>query len=250
MNHGHTRLTEAGVTTQLSDRAKESAPQAEIARIRLAYAQRTIDLSDTKYRPTRPDVIMNIASVRVTWGRLIDRYDLRLGRVLEVGCGSGSNLRWLHEIGATHAIGVDVLGDRLSAGQDLNPAISYLEADGRLLPFQDGSFDTVVCSTLFSSILADEHQAVLAREISRVLRRPGHLLWFDFFRNNPANGDVRAVPKERIASLFDCSPTLSRVLLAPPLSRRTLVMNHLWLRALLEFMPLLKTHYAGLLCLE
>ena len=217
-------------------------PESEVARIRSIYAKRSQDL----YSPTRPDVIANVASVRTAWGKAIEDYGLKLGRVLEVGCGHGSNLRWLREAGATLTIGIDVLPDRLRAGRTMNPTVNYVAGDARLLPFPDRSIDTVVCSTLFRSVLADEDQVRLATEISRVLRRPGDLLWFDFFRDNPRNPDVRGMSKARIGNLFDRKPALARIVLAPPLARLPVVMKHAGLRVLLEAIPLLRTHYAGI----
>jgi hypothetical protein len=53
----------------------------------------------------------------------------------------------------------------------------------------------------------------------RVLRPGGRILWYDFFRNNPTNPNVRGVGAAEIRALFPGRRIeLRRVTLAPPLA--------------------------------
>src|SRR5438270_11939698 len=81
----------------------------------------------------------------------------------------------------------------------------------------------------------------------RVLKPDGGILWFDFRFNNPRNAHVRGVRAAEIRSLFPgCEIELSSALLAPPLGR--LVAGWSWtLAELLNGLPFLRTHYAGLI---
>ncbi|MEZ4529091.1 MAG: hypothetical protein R2941_24530 [Desulfobacterales bacterium] len=65
--------------------------------------------------------------------------------------------------------------------------------------------------------------------------------------NNPKNPDVRGVKAEEIYELFpDCQITLTRTTLAPPLARAIAPYSTL-LCQILEKIPLLCTHYMGII---
>jgi hypothetical protein len=67
-------------------------------------------------------------------------------------------------------------------------------ASGRVWPpYADSSFDLVLQSTVFTSILSSDIRKRVALEMIRVTRRGGAILWYDYFRNNPRNPDVRSV---------------------------------------------------------
>jgi len=106
--------------------------------------------------------------------------------------------------------------------------------------------DTAICSTLFSSVLDDDVAQSIAAEIDRALVPRGAVLWFDFFRDNPRNPDVRAVRSADLHALFPGYEIhLERVVLAPPIARR--LSKHPALSSALERIPPLRTHLAGVL---
>lgn len=94
-------------------------------------------------------------------------------QVLDLGCGSGWFCRALAPLVAPggQVIGVDLspkavnLSARLSGGTEPGGAMFEL-ADGRCLPFADGSFDAAVCISVLG--FCDEPEGVLA-ELRRVL---------------------------------------------------------------------------------
>jgi ubiquinone/menaquinone biosynthesis C-methylase UbiE len=86
--------------------------------------------------------------------------------------------------------------------------------------FRDRSFDLVFQFTVFSSVLLPEMRQQIAREMLRVLKPSGCIVWYDFYLDNPRNKDVRGVSKKEIRALFpDCLYTFHRITLAAPLSR-------------------------------
>jgi ubiquinone/menaquinone biosynthesis C-methylase UbiE len=112
--------------------------------------------------------------------------------------------------------GVDVSTQRLEIARRSNPAISWqeLEEDG-VLPFEDDSFDLVLQTVVFSSILDAELRDRLAAEMRRVCRR--HILWQDLQDAEAAH--VHSFTREEIAGLFPglrvvyerpCSPSYFR----------------------------------------
>jgi SAM-dependent methyltransferase len=104
------------------------------------------------------------------------------GAVLEIGAGTGLNLRHypddldelvLAEPGARIGGRIDL--DRAPAGVPTRLA----QAPAEYLPFEDGSFDTVV-STLVLCTVSDPRRAVA--EVARVLRPGGRLLFLEHVR--------------------------------------------------------------------
>ena len=100
-------------------------------------------------------------------------------RILDIGCGTGAQLEgYLGE-------------DRVLAGIDLSPSMLERarhrlgpEADLRLgsateLPFQDGSFDQVLCSLVLHEIPSQARLDVLG-QVRRVLAPDGRLITVEF----------------------------------------------------------------------
>ena len=52
-------------------------------------------------------------------------------------------------------------------------------------------------STCFTSILDQEMKKSIAREVLRVLKDEGIILWYDFRYNNPKNPDVKGIEKKK-----------------------------------------------------
>jgi len=180
--------------------------------------------------------------------RGMDRDILRTGRILEVGCGSGVWIRDLIRWGAPpdNITGVELLPERAAVAQRLSPdGVCVQCGDARALGFPDRTFDLVIQSTVFTSMLDRDSQVQLAREMLRVLKPDGIIIWYDFYRDNPWNADVRGVTKQDVNSLFPgCCIQLREITLMPPLVR--LIAPVSWIACqLLSLVPLLRTHYLG-----
>ena len=168
--------------------------------------------------------------------------------VLEVGCGSGGVLPGMVGLGARpdRLYGVDLLPERIEGARQRYPGISYQCANAERLAFPDGHFDLVLLSTVFSSILDEEMAGNVAQETVRVLKPGGAVLWYDF-HHNPKNPHVRGMTRARIGGLFpSLSMNLRSVTLVPPLARRMGPLTPV-LYPLMASIPLLRTHYLGLL---
>jgi SAM-dependent methyltransferase len=136
---------------------------------------------------------------------------------------------------------------RIGRARERLPDADIRQGNGESLPWADGSFDLVLQSTVFTSILDGAMRATVAGEMARVLSPSGAILWYDFFRDNPRNPDVRGVGSDEIRRLFPgLDVSLRRITLAPPIARR--VAPRSWVgAATLEAMRALNTHYLGML---
>jgi ubiquinone/menaquinone biosynthesis C-methylase UbiE len=106
------------------------------------------------------------------------------GDVLEIGGGTGSNLRFYGPAvtSLTLTEPEESMLKRLEkkVAEQGTPA-KVIRAPAEQLPFEDGSFDTVV-STLVLCGVDDQRQAL--REIRRVLRPGGRLLFVEHVRSD------------------------------------------------------------------
>ena len=170
-------------------------------------------------------------------------------RVLEVGCGTGTELRNLVQYGADPSglHGVDVLEDRVRRAIHLTPGARVGVADASYLPFPDARFDLVTQFTVFSSILDITLRRQVAGEMVRVLKPGGAVLWYDYHISTPSNPDVRGISRSEVRRLFsNCDfRVLRRVNLAPPLTRALMPLSWTLCQAL-EQIPWLRAYYVGL----
>ncbi|HET9228540.1 MAG TPA: class I SAM-dependent methyltransferase [Thermoanaerobaculia bacterium] len=165
-------------------------------------------------------------------------------RVLEVGCGSGN---WLEMLGGATLAGIELDPERAALAASRFPGADIRAGDASKLPWASGSFDLVLQSTVFSSILDGGMRQAVASEMLRVLAPGGAILWYDFFVDNPSNPHVRGVRKREIRALFPgCRVSLRRATLAPPLARRIVPVS--WkLASVLESLRVFDTHYFGVI---
>jgi SAM-dependent methyltransferase len=198
----------------------------------------------------RPDQIALAAARSDVWrAQLASReHDLGvgLGTVLEIGCGTGAVARWACHQDARVVLGLDLHLELLVTARAQLPTPGYLVADACALPVPDGAIDIAICSTLFSSVLDETVARDIAREIDRAASADGMVLWFDVFSRRACGPGLRAV---RVADLARWFPgwrrSLRRVVLAPPLARRLGRVPRV--ADALAAVPMLRTHYAGVL---
>lgn len=169
-------------------------------------------------------------------------------RVLEVGCGAGGVMSELAvaltgERPGPTIVGVDIVADRLVHAVGVGSGAAH--ADARNLPFADESFDVVVAFTVFSSIVDADIRRSVARDVTRVLRPGGHLVWYDMRLPGP-NRSLRAMSRREIRRLFPHLEFAFRSLtVLPPLARQLGSFDRRAYPALAA-VPLLRSHTIGL----
>lgn len=132
------------------------------------------------------------------------------GRVLEVGAGTGKNLRYYPE--GARVVATDLSAEMLAeakkkaAGSVGN--VRFVVTDAEDLAFRDGVFDAAVATCVFCSV-PDPVRGL--REIRRVLKPGGEVILLEHMR-----------PQGFLGRVFDLlDPVVSR-LMGPHINRRTL----------------------------
>lgn len=224
-------------------------PSDEIERVKRVYAERE-RLPADRYSLLRTGNLYRVQRRERALLDLLAREgfaDLSEATVLDVGCGTGDDLRQLMRYGARseRMVGVDVLTDRLAKARDLSPHLRFELIDGTGLPFPDATFDLVLQSTVFSSILDAGTRQRLAAEMRRVVKPHGLIVWYDMRVTDPRNRDLVPMTRDGIRALFpDCDVRLAATTLIPALARRLAPFSWTLCRAL-EAIPALRGHYMG-----
>lgn len=104
-----------------------------------------------------------------------------LGKLLEVGVGTGANFRYYPQ--GVAATAIDLSGEMLRRAQQkaagLGLSVDFHQMDAQSLSFAQGSFDQVVTTWVFCSV-PDPVQGL--SEIKRVLRPGGRLMMLEHVR--------------------------------------------------------------------
>jgi SAM-dependent methyltransferase len=139
---------------------------------------------------------------------LADRLaQISLGRVLETAAGTGIVTRALAR---TLSGGVDITATDLNqpmldfaAAQTADQRVTWRQADALHLPFDDGSFDVVLCQ--FGAMFFPDRVAAYA-EARRVLKPTGKFIFsvWDRIEEN----DFAAIVTQTMATLFPANPPL------------------------------------------
>ena len=144
-----------------------------------------------------------VAHRRRAWAKLAPKYDKQIGfferrvfgeeqrpwacsqargNTLEVAIGTGLNLP--HYPSDIPLTGVDLSPEMLSIARsraaELGRRVELSEADAQALPFEEATFDTVVCTYGLCNI-PDDRRAL--EEMNRVLKPGGQLILVDHIRS-------------------------------------------------------------------
>jgi len=178
-----------------------------------------IDTQETARTQARYDRIAPVYDVMewVTETAAFQRWRQKLwslvpvGRVLEVGVGTGKNFRYHPE--QTEVVGIDIrqrmLAQARKKAEKLEYNIELHQMDAQQLDFPDDSFDGAVATFVFCSV-PDAQQGL--RELARVVKPAGQMILLEHVRiNRPAF----------IGKLMDWLDPLVVRLMGPHINRRT-----------------------------
>ena len=154
------------------------------------------------YKTTPP---WDIGRPQPAFIELVRARELKKGRVLDSGCGTGENALFLAANGFS-AVGVD-LSSRAIGTANAKAVERQLKVDFRLanalsLDFRDGYFDNVIDSGLFHTFTDDDRQSYV-NEVARVLAPNGRYFMLCFSEKEPIDwGGLRRVTRGEIEATF------------------------------------------------
>src|SRR5258705_3457425 len=155
-------------------REELNAVLTERQRIQAEYQRRAKEMESDLYSPWQPaEIFFRTGRKAVAAGMLNQaRVFPRIGDIcLEVGCGT---VGWLADLiswgvreSDLHGIDLDTL--RISRATEILPAADLRIGDAAKLPWDNDTFNIVIASTLFTSVLDLNFRCLIADEIIRVL---------------------------------------------------------------------------------
>lgn len=224
----------------------------EAERIKSEYRRRSESISPDKYALWQPDVWLTLSERKRFAAQMLHKLNVFPDanfRCLEVGYGTAG---WLSDligwgVPETNISGIELDEQRAGIARQCLPAADLRVGDAACMPWANESFDLVVASTVFTSILDLDMRKRVAGEIMRVLAQGGALLWYDFTFNNPHNANVKKVTRKELRLLFPAlSGEVKSLTLAPPIARPVARIS--WTFAtMLSAVPFLRTHLLAVL---
>jgi len=167
----------------------------------------SIDYENLKYRwhPLNPISIYYRQAQERSLAEIFRSIDfsIRGMKVLDAGCGNGRFLRYLISVGAIpkDLHGIDLVDDRINEARSLSPRECIYEVGSiSELPYPNSNFDMVTQLTVFSSILDRNMRVDASREVCRVLKKNGLILWYDM--KDGASVSTRGIELSELTQLF------------------------------------------------
>ena len=170
-------------------------------------------------------------------------------KVIDIGAGSANEVERFKDLGCseTSIIFLDLLLERAPAATQAHPAIPFVVGNATCLPFAEERFDLSYQSVMVSSVLSLELRRAIAREMVRVTKRGGLILWYDVRYRNPFNPQTRPISRTQIRTWFsDCEGEITSLTLIPPLARVIAGWSRRACR-FLEAIPPLRSHLLAVL---
>jgi len=152
--------------------------------------------------------------------------DRESAKILDVGCGNGIGLIQLLRLGFNpqQMSGIDIDEKRIAEARERLPLADFKCTSAESMPYDDGTFDIVMESTMFVLMPSEETAQRIAKEMVRVTRRGGYLMLIDWRYSKPGSDVYKAMNKKRIAELFGVGTATQfvareRGALVPPVGR-------------------------------
>ena len=142
--------------------------------------------------------------------------------ILDVGCASGQKLKILTQLGfdKSNIYGIDIRKESIKKAILKSPESHFSMMDARKILYSNDKFDFINVFTLFSSVISQNNRRKVVKEISRVLKPKGYIIYYDLRYNNPLNTNTKSMTEKNINSLFSGFDIEKKsITLLPPLAR-------------------------------
>lgn len=131
-----------------------------------------------------PEGVLRPGGLRLT-KRLVEACAFAQGaKVVDVGCGTGITVEYLHNEYGLCAAGIDISEERLQQGRERTAGLRLIRAAGEALPFSDSSVQGVLAECSLS--VMQDAVRVLA-EMNRILVPGGKLAITDLYARHQAS---------------------------------------------------------------
>ena len=100
--------------------------------------------------------------------------DLKVNKVLLLGCGTGDESLLLKEYNVSEIVGIDISKESIKIAKNTYPNCKFYIGDMHKLPFDDNSFDFVYSSL---AIHYSDKPEIVFKEVYRVLKKDGYFLF-------------------------------------------------------------------------
>lgn len=177
--------------------------------------------------------------------------DLSQIQLLDIGCGNGNEMRRFVSYGAnpSNCFGIDLVPERITEAKQISPNMNFICQNAQKTNFENCQFDLITQFTCFSSILDPTMKENIAKEMHRILKPGGYILWYDM-GEKLVREHYRGISTSEIKQLFpNYRFTFEKITLNMRLSK-ILIAIHPLLAGLLESLKWWNQNYIGLLTKE
>ncbi len=152
------------------------------------------------FSPTGKNIQARIQSL------LLDHFEWAgVGRVLDIGCGSGSiTIMVAKKYSDVHVTGVDYWGgaweyskgvcERNAEIEGVGDRVTFQKASASALPFEDETLEAVISNLAFHEVGDTRDKRLLIKEALRVLKKGGVFAFQDLFLWKLVYGEVEDLP--------------------------------------------------------
>lgn len=137
----------------------------------------------------------------------------KFNKILDVGCGTGEILNTI-ATDKNNYYGIDLSEKmvNIAKGKNNSKNITYLVGDAEFLPFEDSTFDIIICVESFHHY---PNPNAVIKEFYRILNNGGTLIICDMYRKAPLRqfynflmkivntGDVKIYTKNEISKILE-----------------------------------------------
>lgn len=102
--------------------------------------------------------------------------------ILEIGCGNGKNMLYRNDL---HFSGIDISKEQVEICKAKK--LNVIQSNMTKLPFEDNSFDSIICIATYHHLASDEERKESLYEIYRVLKKDGKALLCVWAMEQPEN---------------------------------------------------------------
>ncbi|MCP4229491.1 MAG: glycosyltransferase [bacterium] len=228
-------------------KAREASDN-EVRRIREVYKRRYAE--GKVYSPTESWLLYIVQDRVRRWAKI---YRKKFGggipenaRILDVGCGDGSDLFLQAHLGfePENIFGVDINERAVPTAKERGFHVCF--ADGASLPFPDNYFDIVTANLVMFSIFDFGMLRRFAEECVRVSNPGGTTIVYELSIQPPYNKDVMIITRRKMRKIFRGHPVRFVSLTLNPLIARMVVPLSTTFAELLDNIPFMKTHYLAI----